>query len=327
MGQPPPSVTRRGLALGAAACALPGLARAQAFPSRPLRMVVPFPPGGSTDVYARLLAARMSERLGQAVLVDNRPGGGGAIAAGAVIRAEPDGHTMLYNSSALAIMPGLMPNLGFDVRKDLLPVALIYEAPLLVVATPSFAPRTIPEVIAAARENPGKLNLAHPGNGTTNHLSTVKFLRAAGIDMTLVPYAGNAGVLNAMLRGDVELAFDTIATSAAFLREGKLRAMAVTSGRRSPELPGVPTLAEGGLPGYEAVFWNAVFAPAATPPAAVARLNAEIDAVLRTPELIARIRELGSQPAGGPPEVLARRFEADVAGWGQVIRETQIRLE
>jgi tripartite-type tricarboxylate transporter receptor subunit TctC len=316
-----------GLGVAASTIALPSLVAAQRYPTRPVRMVVPFPPGGSTDIYARILAAKLSDRLGQPVLVDNRPGAGGAIAASAVIRSEPDGHTILYNSSALAILPSLTPNLGFDVRKELTPVALIYEAPLLVITTRAFAPTSIAEVIAAAKAAPGRINLAHSGNGTTNHLAAAKFIREAGIDIVLVPYAGNAGVLNAMLRGDVGLAFDTIATAANFVREGKLRAMAVTSAQRSPAMPEVPTVAESGLPGYDAVFWNGVFAPAGTPAEIVGRLNATCHAALQLPDVVERIQELGSRPAGGPPEVMARRFEADFEAWRRVIHAMNLRSE
>jgi tripartite-type tricarboxylate transporter receptor subunit TctC len=269
----------------------------------------------------------MSEPLGQPVLVENRPGGAGTVALGATVRAEPDGHTIFYGSRAVSILPHLIPNPGFDVARDLAPVSLIYEAPLLVVAGRGFAPNTAAEIIAAARAAPGKIDLGHPGNGTTNHLAAARFVREAGVEIVLVPFAGNAGVLNALLRGDVGLAFDTIATAAPLMREGQIRAIAVTGATRSPTLPEVPTVAETGLPGYEAVFWNAILAPAATPPDAISRLNAAVEIALRQPEVVARVREIGSDPAGGPPSVLARRFAADMALWGRVIREGNLRAE
>ena len=321
-----PIPTRRGL-LAAPLLALPLPALAQRFPARPVRMIVPFPPGGSTDIYARLVAAQMSGPLGQPVLVENRPGGAGTVALGATVRAEPDGHTIFYGSSAVSILPHLVPNPGFDVARDLAPVSLIYEAPLLVVAGRGFAPKSVAEIVAAAKAAPGRIDLGHPGNGTTNHLAAARFVKEAGVEIVLVPFAGNAGVLNALLRGDVGLGFDTIATAAPLMREGQIRPIAVTGAARSPALPEVPTVAESGLPGYEAVFWNAILAPAATPPEAIARLNAAVEAALRTPEVIARVREIGADPAGGPPGVLARRFAADMALWGRVIREGNLRAD
>jgi tripartite-type tricarboxylate transporter receptor subunit TctC len=316
-----------GLGMAASTLALPGYVAAQGYPTRPIRMVVSFPPGGSTDIYARILATKLSERLGQNVVVDNRPGGGGAIAAAAVVRAEPDGHTIMYTTSSLAILPNLTPTPGFDVRKDLVPVALIYEAPQLVVAARELTPVTIAELIAAAKAAPGKINVAHAGNGSTSHLVAAKFIATAGIDAVLVPYAGTAGALSALLRNEAAVAFDAVNTGGVFTREGKLRPMAVTTTHRAPAMPEVPTIAESGLPGFEAVFWNGVFAPAGTPAEIVKQLNAACQEALRQPDVIARIRELGTAPAGGPPEVLARRFEADFEGWGRVIREMKLRSD
>jgi tripartite-type tricarboxylate transporter receptor subunit TctC len=313
----------------AAACLAARPVRAQAWPAKPIRLVVPAPPGGSTDIYARIVAGKLADRLGQPVVIDNRPSAGGTIGAAAVARAAPDGHTLLHcASSVVAIMPGLQPNAGFDPRRDFAPVAMIYEAPLVFVATRAFAPTSIAELIALAKAWPGQLDIAHPGNGTTNHLAAALFNRTAGTEIVLVPYSGNAGVVNALARGDVGLAIDSIPTSGPLMRDGTVRPLAVTGARRSPALPDVPTVAEAGpLPGYEAVFWNGVFAPAGTPAEILGRLNAEIDAVLRLPEVAARLREVGSEPGGGPPEALARRFAADFETWGRVIRQLGVRNE
>jgi tripartite-type tricarboxylate transporter receptor subunit TctC len=316
-----------GLGMAASALVLPRPLAAQHFPTRPIRLVVSFPPGGSTDIYARILAAKLSERLGQNVVVDNRPGGGGAIAAAAVIRAEPDGHTLMYTTSSLTILPNLMPTPGFDVRRDLRPVVMIFEAPQLVVAARELVPLSIAELITAAKAAPGRINVAHAGSGSTSHLVAAKFIATAGIDAVLVPYAGTAGALSALLRNEAAVAFDAVNTGGAFTREGKLRAMAVTTARRAPVMPEVPTIAESGLPGFEAVFWNGIFAPVGTPAEVVTQLNLACQEVLRQPDVVERVREMGTDPAGGPPEVLARRFEADSEGWGRVIRDMKLRSD
>ena len=322
-----PQIGRRTLgALGAGLLARPAFA--QAWPARAIRIIVPAPPGGSTDIYTRVIASLMAESLGQSVVVDNRPSAGGVIGASAVARAAPDGYTLLAcASSVLTIAPAIQPNSGFDPRRDFAPVSLIYASPLVFVGTRSFAPRTIGELIALAKAQPGRINLAYPGNGSTNHAAAALFNRAAGTDITLVPYAGNAAVVNALMRGDVDCAIDSIPTSGPLIREGTVRALGVAGTHRSPSLPGVPTVAESGLPGYEAIFWNGLLAPTGTPAEIIARLSAEVDKALRQPALSEQMRAAGAEPAGGPPEVLARRFAADAETWGRVIREARIRNE
>ena len=316
------------IGLGIAGGLLSTPALAQAWPSRPIRIVVPAPPGGSTDIYTRIIAAMMTDSLGQPVVVENRPSAGGVIGASTVARAAPDGHTLLAcASSVLAIAPATQPNSGFDPLRDFAPISLIYASPLVFVGTRSFAPTTIEQLIAQAKAQPGRFNLAYPGNGTTNHVAAAMFNRAAGTDIVLVPYAGNAGVVNALLRGDVEMAIDSIPTSGPLIRDGTVRAIAVAGTHRSPSLPKVPTVAESGLPGYEAIFWNGLFAPSGTPPAIVNRLSAEVDKALRQPSLADQMRAAGAEPAGGPPQVLARRLASDVETWGRVIREARIRNE
>ena len=316
------------IGLGIAGGLLSTPALAQAWPSRPIRIVVPAPPGGSTDLYTRIIAAMMTDSLGQPVVVENRPSAGGVIGASTVARAAPDGHTLLAcASSVLAIAPATQPNSGFDPLRDFAPISLIYASPLVFVGTRSFAPTTIEQLIAQAKAQPGRFNLAYPGNGTTNHVAAARFNRAASTDIVLVPYAGNAGVVNALLRGDVEMAIDSIPTSGPLIRDGTVRAIAVAGTHRAPSLPQVPTVAESGLPGYEAIFWNGIFAPMGTPPAIVNRLSAEVDKALRQPSLADQMRAAGAEPAGGPPEVLLRRLTSDVETWGRVIREARIRNE
>ena len=316
------------IGLGIAGGLLSTPALAQAWPSRPIRIVVPAPPGGSTDIYTRIIAAMMTDSLGQPVVVENRPSAGGVIGASTVARAAPDGHTLLAcASSVLAIAPATQPNSGFDPLRDFAPISLIYASPLVFVGTRSFAPTTIEQLIAQAKAQPGRFNLAYPGNGTTNHVAAAMFNRAASTDIVLVPYAGNAGVVNALLRGDVEMAIDSIPISGPLIRDGTVRAIAVAGTHRSPSLPQVPTVAESGLPGYEAIVWNGLFAPMGTPPAIVNRLSAEVDKALRQPSLADQMRAAGAEPAGGPPQVLARRLASDVETWGRVIREARIRNE
>lgn len=243
-------------------------------------------------------------------------------------RAAPDGYTLLAcASSVLTIAPAIQPNSGFDAQRDFAPVSLIYESPLIFVGTRAFPPKTIGELIARANAEPGKINLAYPGNGTTNHAAAALFNRSARTDIVLVPYVGNAGVVNALLRGDVDMAIDSIPTSGPLIRDGAVKALAVAGVHRSPALPDVPTVAESGLPGYEAIFWNGIFAPAGTPAPIIARLSAEVDRALRQPALGEQMRAAGAEPRGGAPEVLARRFEADFATWGRVIRDARIRNE
>lgn len=324
----PAEAVGRRLVLGAGAAALSTPALAQSWPSRPIRIVVPAPAGGSTDIYTRVIASSLTERLGQPVVVENRPSAGGVVGSIAVARSAPDGYTLLAcASSVLTIAPAIQPNIGFDPLKDFAPVSLIYASPLVLVVTRDFPPTTIAELIARAKAEPGKFNLAYPGNGTTNHVAAVLFNRSAGTDIVLVPYAGNAGVVNALLRGDTQMAIDSIPTSGPLIRDGIVRALGVAGLHRSPALPDVPTIAESGLPGYEVVFWNGLFAPAGTPAPIIARLNEAVDAALRTPALIEQMRAAGAEPAGGSPQLLTDRLAADTEKWGRVIREAGVRNE
>lgn len=302
-------------------------ARAQGWPARTLRIVVPVPPGGSTDIYARIIAANLSERFGQTVVVENRPSAGGIVGAGTVARAEADGYTLLACANSVLTVTPSIQKVDFDPLRDFAPVALIYESPLVFVGTNTFPPATIKELIDFAKAKPGEVNLAYPGNGTTNHVAAALFNHMAGVDIVPVPYAGNAGVVNALLRGDVHMAIDSIPTSGPLIRDGKVRALAVAGPRRVAMLPDVPTVAESGLPGYEAIFWNGVFAPPGTPQEIISRLNTEIQTILRQPGVIEQMRESGAEPGGGGPEVLARRLAADYETWGQVIRTSGVRNE
>ncbi|WP_426960048.1 Bug family tripartite tricarboxylate transporter substrate binding protein [Muricoccus radiodurans] len=299
-------------------------ASAQSYPQRPVRLIVPFPPGGSTDVSARILAQELSTRLGQPVVSENRPGAGTMIANDLVARATPDGYTLLFASSSMAITPHLNRSVTFDPRRDLVPISLFIEAPLIVVAGQGAPFRTLPELITHARANPGRLNVAYPGMGTTNHLAAALFNRSAKLDIVLAPYAGNAAGLTALMRNDVQLAFDSVASASSLLQDNSLRALAVTGEQRSPSLPDVPTVAESGVPGFETTFWFGLMAPPRTPTAIVERLATEVQAATRDPEVIARLRTLGFETSARGPQPFVARIAADYEKWGTLVRDAQI---
>jgi tripartite-type tricarboxylate transporter receptor subunit TctC len=301
-----------------------GSALAQAYPQRPIRLIVPFPPGGSTDVSARLLAQELGARLGQSIVTENRPGAGTMIGNEAVSRAAPDGYTLLYAASSIAITPSLNRSVTFDPRRDIAPVSMFIQAPLIIVANRQMPFSTVPELIAHARANPGRLNIAYPGMGTTNHLAAALFNRSAGVEIVLAPFAGNAAGLTALMRNDVQLAVDSVASAASFVREGSLQAIAVTGETRSPSMPDVPTVAESGVPGFETTFWFGLMAPLRTPEAIIARLAAETRAVVQDPEVVARLSTHGFETTARGPEHFAQRIAADFSKWGELIRQARI---
>ena len=302
-------------------------ALAQGYPQRPVRLVVPFPPGGSTDVSARLLAQELGARLGQTIVTENRPGAGTMIGNELVSRAAPDGYTLLYASSSIAITPSLNRGMTFDPRRDLMPVSMFIQAPLIIVANRAMPFRTVPDLVAYAKANPGRLNVAYPGMGTTNHLAAALFNRSAGVDIVLAPFAGNAAGLTALMRNDVQLAFDSVASAGGFVHDGSLLAIAVTGEARSPSVPQVPTVAESGVPGFETTFWFGLMAPLRTPDAIVQRLAEEMQAVVRNPEVIAKLRGMGFEAEVHGPEPFAQRVAADYSKWGELIRQARIGAE
>ncbi|WP_426956033.1 Bug family tripartite tricarboxylate transporter substrate binding protein [Muricoccus radiodurans] len=317
--RPLPALTRR-VWLGAAAgtVAATGPADAQGYPTRPVRLVIPYPAGGSTDLLGRLTGTKLSERLGQPVVVENRAGGGTLVGAEVVMRSPPDGHTLFYITSAF-VTSFLINRPGVNLVDAFAPVSLGLSGSIFVVAHPSLPVRTIPELIAHAKANPGRLNVAHPGVATTNHLSAELFYRMAEVDMVSVPFPGNAACLTSLMRGDVQLAFVSIPDAQPFLADGTLRAIAVTGRRRSGALPDTPTIGET-LPGYEASFWYGIAAPAGTPPAILQRLNRELDDIARLPEVRDRILSIGAEPEGGEAEALSRRIASEAEQWARVIR-------
>jgi tripartite-type tricarboxylate transporter receptor subunit TctC len=319
---------RAALALGGAL----GLARpalAQGFPSRPVRLVVAFPPGGPTDVVARILAERMGRELGQPIVVENRGGANGNIAAEAVSKADPDGTTLLYNTSSIAISRALYRKLAYDVLQDLAPVALTAATPLALVVNPAMPPRDPAGFIAWVRANPGKLSYSSGGVGNISHLVSFLVLRHIGAEAVHVPYRGTAAALTDTAAGNVQFTADTVVTALPLIQEGRVRAIAVSSAKRSPLLPEVPSMAEAGLtpPGFDLGAWQGIMAPARTPPEAVARLNAAVQAALADTDVRARLQAQGAQPTGGTPEDYAAYLRDEVARWARVVAESGATAE
>ena len=313
------------LALVAASAAAQGAAGA--FPDRPVRIVVPSPPGGSTDPVARLLAADITPRLGQSVVVENKPGAAGSIGTEYVARAAPDGYTILLHTSVIATDPTIKKALAYDVKRDLAPITLAVTGPYLVVVNPSLPVKNIVELIAYAKANPGKLNYGSAGEGSSGHLIGELFKTTAGIDMVHVPYKGGGPSIAGLMANEVQLLFDTLAGSRALAESGKLRAIAVTSATRAAVMPDVPTVMESGLPDFAVVYWLGIFAPAKTPPAVVDRLYAAFKASLDTPATRSTLAAGGNVAQGLPPAELAKVLDSDIARWKTVIERAKIDLQ
>jgi tripartite-type tricarboxylate transporter receptor subunit TctC len=320
---------RRFLHLAAVAAALPAtsrIARAQTYPTRPLHIVAGAPPGGATDILARLMGQWLSARLGQAVIVDNKPGAGTNIGTEAVVRAPADGYTLLLVAPTAAINATLYEKLGFDFIRDIAPVAGIMRVPQVMEVGLSVPAKTVPEFMTYAKANPGKVNMASAGNGTSPHMAGELFKMMTGIDMTHVPYRGSAPALTDLIGGQVQVMFDALLSSIAQIRAGKLRALAVTTANRSEALPDIPILGNF-VPGYEASAWYALGAPKNTPPEIVERLNQEINAGLADPRIEQRFAELGGTPMRMTPTEFGKFVADETEKWGKVIRVANIKAE
>jgi tripartite-type tricarboxylate transporter receptor subunit TctC len=318
---------RRFLNLAAGAAALPMLApgaRAQSYPSRPVRIIVGFPPGGAADITARLIAQWLSERLGQPLVVENRPGAGTNIATEAVAKAAPDGATLLLISVANTVNASLYDKLNFDFMRDIAPVAGLIRGPLVMELNPSVPAHTIPEFIAYAKTNPGKINMGSAGNGTPGHMAGELFKMSTGLDLVHVPYRGAAPALTDLLAGQVQLLFDNLPTSLEYIRAGKVRALAVTTAARSQALPELPTVSEF-VPGYEVSSWFAIGAPKNTPAEIVDKLNGEIDAGLADPNIKARVADMSSVPLPLTPAALGRLIAEETEKWAKVVKFSGVR--
>ena len=304
----------------ALAAVLSATALAQSYPAKPVRVVVPYPPGGPTDIVARVVSQKLTEQTGQQFLVENRAGAGGNIGAEAVARAPADGYTLLVATTAHAINPSLFKQLGYDLQKDFAPVSQLTGGPLVIVANPSLPAKDARELIALAKAKPGALNFASSGNGQSTHLSAELFSSMAGIKMNHVPYKGSAPALTDVIAGQADLMFDTMLSAMPQVKTGKLKALAVTSAARSPAAPDLPTVAESGLPGYEAIAWNGLLAPAGTPKDVVATLNVELKRTLELPEIRERFAAQGFSAAWSPPEKYGAFIQAELAKWAKVVK-------
>ena len=324
-------LSRRGiLRLAASAAVLPAASRImqaqQAYPMRPVRLVVGFPAGGVVDTLARLVGQRLSERLRQPFIIENRPGAGGNIATEAVVRAAPDGHTLLMINLPHAINAALYDNLNFDFIRDIAPTAGIMRAPGLMVVNPSMPARTVPEFIAYVRSNPGKINMASAGNGTTGHVFGELFKFMTALNIVHVPYRGGMPAITDLLSGQVQVYFGPVLESIEHVRTGKLRALAVTAAERLELLPDIPAIAEF-VPGYEASGWHGVGAPVNTPREIVGTLNTEINAALVDSKMKSRLADLGGTVLPGSPANFGKLIAADTEKWGKVVKSANIKPE
>jgi len=312
-----------GLALASAAFA----AAAQAdYPNKPIRWIVPYPPGGTTDLLARLMSTWLSQRLGQQVVVDNRAGGGNNIGTEMASKAAPDGYTIFLVNPANAINATLYPKLPFNFLEDMTPIAGLVRVPNVMTVTKNFPARTVPEFIEYAKKNPDKINMASSGSGTSVHLSGELFKAMAGIQMKHIPYKGAGPATTDLIAGQVDLIFDNMPSIISHIRAGTVRALAVTSTQRSPALPDVPTVSET-VPGYEASAWFGVAAPKGTPAAVVARLNREVNAALADPAMRARLADLGGVPIPGTPEQFWTLHRAETEKWAKVVQASGAKAE
>ncbi|MES2184795.1 MAG: tripartite tricarboxylate transporter substrate binding protein [Pseudomonadota bacterium] len=316
------------LAGAALALSLAAPAAAQGFPSKPVRIVVGFSPGGSNDIVARLIAPKLGEALGQPVFIENKPGAGGNIAASAVLAAPADGHTLLMcTTGVLSIQPFLYKKLPFDPEHDIVPVTQIANAPYLLLVSAALPVKNVPELIAYAKQHPGALNFASSGNGTGGHLAGEMLKSKAGIDMVHVAYKGTGTAMSDVLSGQVGLIFDQPVSSMPNVKAGTLRALAIASPRRLPSLPNLPTVSESGVPDFDPVTWTGLCAARNTPQAAIDRIQQEVAKVIATPEIAQRLVQDGLEPVGSKPEEFRRFLAADKRKWGNAVRQAGITLE
>lgn len=297
------------------------------YPDRPIRLIVPFAAGGTTDVLARLIAHGLTPALGETVFAENRPGAATVIGTSMVVSAPPDGYTLLEGSVSLSITPNTMAKLPYDPVRDLTPVILTSTQAYLVLVRPSFPAHTIPELIAYARSNPGKLSFGSPGHGSGGHLAAELFALDAGIKMTHIAYKGDNPALSDLAGGHIDLMFATMASALPHLQSGQVVPLAITSPQRSKRYPALPTIAEAGVPGFEAASWNGIFVPAGTPAPIVAKLEQEIAAILKTPELMNWFAQNGTEPGGLAGEAFGAMLASNIAKWSRLVRAVGIKPE
>jgi tripartite-type tricarboxylate transporter receptor subunit TctC len=314
--------------VGAALVPWPALAQtADAWPSKPLRFILPFPPGGGTDILGRLIADRMSAGLGQPVVTENRGGAGGNVGAEAAARSAPDGYTIVLVAPSLAISPSLYSKLNYDPVRDFAPVSLVATVPNVMVTHPSVPANTLAEFIRLAKTKPGEMNFGSGGSGTSNHLAGELFNIVAGVKLVHVPYKGVNLAMNDVLSGQIHLVVIGVPAAAPHIKAGKLRALALVAPQRADALPDVPTVAEAGLPNFEVTTWYGILAPAGTPKPIVTRLNAELARIMHAPDLKERLTALATDPVTSTPEEFADYIKREIAKWGEVVRQAGLKAD
>ena len=302
-------------------------AQPSAYPTKPITMVVPFPPGGPTDLVARVLAQKMSEQLGQSVVIDNKPGANGNIAGAMVSKANADGYTLLYNTSSITLSPALYKNLTYDVQKQLAPVALTAVVPLAVVVNPSLPVNNIREFVAYAKAHPGKMSYGSAGNGNVTHLVAYQFASNQGIDATHIPYKGSAPADIDLVAGQIDFMTDTINSVIPFIKEKRIKLLAMTTSKRMSLFPDVPTLSETVMPGFEAGAWQGIMVPAGTPASIVQRLHAEIVKALASSDVREKLAIQGAEPLGSTPDEYGAYIKRELARWAAIVKATGVTLE
>jgi len=310
-----------------AALAVPATAQDAPWPSKPVRIVVPFPPGGAADVFARLIAEQAGKSIGQPVVAENRPGAGGQIATDHVAKSAPDGHTMLIVTVGHAVNPSLYAKLPYDTLTDLVPVARVADLPSVLVVNPEVPAKSVQELVALMKAKPGVVTYASSGNATTSHVAGAMLAAQAGVQALHVPYKGSAPAITDLIGGQVQWMIDPVLSSAQHVKAGKLRALAVSTPRRSSLVPDLPTIAESGLPGYDFAAWFVLLAPARTPPAIVEKMHREVERILAMPEIRARFVQLGAEPGSGSPAQVATFLAGEVKRYATVVRDAGMKVD
>jgi len=297
------------------------------YPNKPIRLIVTYPPGGGADTMARIIAPKLTERLGQPVVVENKAGASGQIGADLVAKSAADGYTILLDATAYSVNPSLYPKLPYDPQKDFAPITILIRVPNILVVTPGFAPKSVQELIALAKAKPGQLSYASSGNGSAQHLAAELFKVGAGVDMVHIPYKGGAPAIADVMGGQVPIFFGNMSSALPHVKSGRVRALAVTGSKRSANVPELPTIAESGLPGYEVYEWNGLFAPAGTPAAVINRLQTEIARIVHLPDVSEKLAALGAEPVANTPQEAAVFLKSEIAKWATVVKQANIKAE